>query len=70
MGDCERMHSKVAASLKLGPLKEPLLLIGEHQKTRKIVIWGIKSCKIFLPAGAVNACGAQKCTFFRNYIIL
>jgi len=49
--------------LKFGPLREPLLLTGEHQKTKKNVIWGIKCRKIFWPAGAVSACGAQKCTF-------
>ena len=38
--------------LKFGPLGEPLLLIGEHQNPRKIVFWGIKSRKIFWPAGA------------------
>jgi hypothetical protein len=42
-----------------GPFGELLLLIGEHQKSKIIVIWGIKSRKIFRPAGAVSACGAQ-----------
>ena len=35
-----------------GLLGEPLLLIGEQQKPRKIVILGIKTRKIFWPAGA------------------
>ena len=42
---------------------EPAMLIGVHQKPRKIVIWGIKSRKIFWPAGAVSACGGSNSFF-------
>ena len=38
--------------LKLNPLGEPCCSFGEHQRPWKIVIWGIKSRKIFWPAGA------------------
>ena len=46
-----------------GLLGEPLLLIGEQQKPRKIVILGIKTRKIFWPAGAVSACGGSNAYF-------
>ena len=59
--------------LKFGPLGEPLLLIGEQQKPRKIVILGIKSRKIFWPAQAqsVSACGGSNAYFscFHTFLL-
>ena len=43
------------------------MLIGVHQKPRKIVIWGIKSRKIFWPAGAVSACGGSNAFFLISH---
>ena len=43
------------------------MLIGVHQKPRKSVIWGIKSRKIFWPAGAVSACGGSNAFFLISH---
>ena len=61
--------SLVRAQFRSSRLGEPVtvLLIGEHQKTMKTVIWGIKSLKIFWPAGAVSACGGSNAFFLISH---
>ena len=54
--------------------KSNSVLLGSHccslestKKTRKIVIWGIKSRIFFWPAGAVSACGGSNAFFLISH---
>ena len=55
---------------KVGPLgtqEVTAALIGEHQKSKRIVVLGIKTRNFFWHAGAVSACGGSNAFFLISH---
>ena len=51
----------------LGTREVTAALIGEHQKSKRIVVLGIKTRNFSWPAGAVNACGGSNAFFLISH---